>query len=419
MQVFLILTVAAIFSIVFVANAQQTMTCEALVTTALNQLGTNCATLQRGFTCFGYPGIVHTSFDPVQQADFYTEPGDIADLNITETVQSGSLVLVDEVYGINVMDVEANIPADASDKGIVFLQVGGVEVENGVEPVEAFLPLEAGVDATTTSATDLLTWPAPSVPGYASETVLSIPSGASVTVDAVTPELDFVRTVYQNRAGWVSLTSLESSSDLTSLPQLNREDDTPMQDFYFRTGIGGVSCSAAPSLLYVQGPNNVPTDLTVFDKHIRIQSTAILRSSPLGDQLGDYIEVIVLSGVVILNPDTPNEIIVPPGFLSRIQLCDEFTSLGIEGDPDEKCTVGDWSQPRPLTQDELNELGIVEDFPDNIVNYPVDIPTIVHPSCTFGCYPTLVFPDQDALDAARALCQSGELPAEICQYLGM
>jgi hypothetical protein len=419
MRVVLVLVVAAILSIVWVADAQQALTCETLVTTALNQLGTNCATLQRGFSCFGYPGIAHTSFDPVQQPDFYAEPGDVADLNITETIQSGPLVLVEEVYGINVMDVEANIPADASDKGVVFLQVGGVEVENGVEPVDAFLPLEAGVDATTTSATDLLTWPAPSVPGYASETLLTVPSGAAVTVDAVTPELEFARTVYQNRAGWVALADLESASDLSSLPALNREDDTPMQDFYFRTGIGGVNCSAAPSLLYLQGPNNVSTDLTVFDKHIRVQSTAILRSSPLGDQLGDYIEVIVLSGVVILNPDTANEIIVPPGFLSRIQLCDEFASLGIEGDPDEKCTVGEWSQPRPLTQDELNELGIVEKFPDNIVNYPVDIPTIVHPSCTNGCYPSLVFPNQTALDAARPLCQAGDLSPDTCQYLGL
>jgi hypothetical protein len=403
----------------FVVDAQQPMTCEALVTTALNQLGTNCATLQRGFSCFGYPGIVHTSFDPAQEPDFYTEPGDIADLNISETFQSGPIVLADEQYGINVMDVEANIPADASDKGVIFLQVGGVEVENGVEPVEAFLPLEAGVDASTTNATDLLTWPAPSIPGYASETVLTIPSGAAVTVDAITPELDFVRTVYQNRAGWVSFGDLESSSDLAALPQLNREDDTPMQDFYFRTGIGGANCLEAPSLLYVQGPNNVPTDLTVFDKHIRIQSTAILRSTPFGDQLGDYIEVIVLSGVVILNPDTPNEIIVPPGFLSRIQLCDEFADLGIEGDPDEKCTVGDWSQPRPLTQDELSALGIVEDFPDNIVNYPVDLPIIITASGYGGVIPVLIFPNQEALDQARALCLAGELPPEICQYLGL
>jgi len=85
--------------------------------------------------------------------------------------------------------------------------------------------------------------------------------------------------------------------DLSSLVTIGPDSMTPMQSFYFRTGINGTPCVQAPSLLYVQGPNNVPVDIQVFQKNVRIESTIIFRSLPPGDTLGTQLEIIVLSGL--------------------------------------------------------------------------------------------------------------------------
>ncbi len=204
---------------------------------------------------------------------------------------------------------------------------------------------------------------------------------------------------------------------MTSLPTIGPDDYTPMQKFYFRTGIGGSPCVDAPALLFVQSPNGNAADINLFDHAVRIQSTIVLRTLPPGDQLGNEVELIVLYGLARLNPDTPNEIIVPPGFKTTIPLCPQFVSLGIEGDADEKATCGDWSQPVPLTQAELDGLKTLENLPNNVIDYPIDIPVIVTASGNGGVVPVLIFKNQHALDEAKALCAAGKLPANVCQYL--
>ncbi len=414
----LIFSVLGVLSASFAASAQEIPTCPALVNTALNQLGTNCANLERNQSCYGYPDIQHTAFEPGVPVDFYSQPGDRSELTITEAIQTGPLNTPTSEWGVNVMNVEANIPNALPGKGVVYIQTGGVEVENGVEPGEA-VGLVDGISVSTVSQTDLLTWPAPSITGHASDTILNIPSGAALSVDAVSPSGDFVRVVYQNRVGWVSTSALASGADFSGLPTIGPDDMTPMEDFYFRVGVGGVPCVDAPSLLFVQTPTNVPADLRVFDTPFRINGSVIYRSLPPGDQLGNRIEIIVLAGIAIIDPDTDAQIIIPPGFRSSVSLCPEFVSLGIEGDADEKAVCGSWSQPTPLTQAELDELSVVTKFPSNIVNTPVSIPVIVQASGEGVAASTLTFPNQAALDQARAACLSGQLTGDICTYLGL
>lgn len=415
-----LLSLAVILSMAVVVDAQDTADlCPTIVSNALTTLGTNCANLGRNASCLGYPEVQHTSFVGTVPADFYTQPGDRVGLDEVETVQTGPFVLSQELWGLNVMNVDANIPYAFSDRGVVFIQFGGVEVENGVEPPEA-VQLVDGVNVATTGLTDLLTWPAPSEPGHESEVMTSVPAGTVVSIDAVSPASTFARAVFGNSVGWVSLSALDTSSaDLSGLPTIGADDMTPMQNFYFRTGVGGISCEEAPSLLFVQGPESAAVDIRAFEQPIRIESTIILRSLPPGDQLGAQLQLITLSGLAKLYPDTPNEIIVPPGFSSTIPLCSEFESLGIEGDTDEKATCGTWSTPVPLTANDLGACEAVEGLPDNTLYYNVGCPNIIEASGSGGVVPQLFFADQGALDAAIAACQAGELSAEICQYLGI
>jgi hypothetical protein len=409
-----------IFSVVIAADAQEQErpTCPSVVRDSLNALGTNCATLTQHTSCYGHEEVQHTSFDPVMPPDFYTVPGDRSDLYKTETIQTGPFSLAQEIWGLNIMNVNANLPFAFSPRGAIFVQFGGVEVENGVEPFEAVTLID-GFATTTTGSTELLSWPPPSIEGHASELVVDLPTGAPVSIDAINPAGNYVRAVFEDRVGWINLSAVDTTAtgfDLAALPEIGPDDMTPMQDFYFRTGIGGLRCDEAPSLLFIQGPNTAPVDIRVHDHHIRIESSVILRSLPPGDQLGNQIELFTISGLATIHPDTPGEILVPPGFFSTIPLCPEFESLGIEGDADEKATCGNWSLPAP------GELGICEalaGLPDNLLYYAIGCPTQLRASTVSPLVPELFFPDPAALDAARAACAAGDLPVEICEYLGI
>ena len=406
-------------SMVAVVQAQTGATCEAVVSQSLTDLATNCANLSRNETCLGHEEVTHTAFASTVPEDFYTQAGDRADLLDVESIQTAPFDLAEENLGLNVMNVAANLPHALSQKGVIFLQFGGVEVENGVEP-ESALQLVNGISLTTTAGTDLLTWPPPSVDGHSSETILAVPAGATVSIDAIDPTQRYGRAVYQSRVGWVSLAALNATGvDLNGLPAIGADSFTPMQNFYLRTGIGGTPCADAPSLLFVQSPSNVTVDLQVFDEPIRIGSAIVLRTVPPGDQLGNSLEIVTLSGLAVLYPDTDHEVIVPPGHKSIIPLCDPFLSLGIEGDEEEKAGCGNWSSPVPLTADELDELQLIENIPNNITSTTVIIPVLVPCSGSSGCESQLFFPDQTALNAAIAACQANELPDSICQYLGI
>jgi len=406
--VLILITVLFSMSVSITASAQDAAaTCPALVSNALTALGTNCANLDRSASCFGFPEIPHTAFTEAVPDDFYAEPGDRAPLAITETIQTGPLNLEQGVWGLNVMNVNANLPVGLAGKGVVFVQFGGVEVENAVEPDVAVQLPDAATEVTTAAETDLLESPA------APDVVAVLPAGAALSVDALDADGTFARAVFEQSVGWVSTDALDPQVDLSALPALGEGDLTPMQSFYLRTGLGGVSCAEAPSLLFVQAPGGVPTDILVYEQPIRIQSTIIIRQTPDGSAL----ELIVLSGIAILNAGTPDEIIVPPGYIVSIALGPDLLDLGIEGDVDDQGAIGTWSAPRPLTAEELEELAAIEDIPGNLLNYVVRIPQIVGGSSVGGVIPVLMFPISSALDQARALCDAGILPDDVCEYL--
>ena len=413
----LVFSIAVLFSTAFIAEAQdQPKTCPMVVAESLSALGTNCANVERNTTCYGHDQVTHTAFDGDVA---YTQPGQRADLSMTKTIQTGPFDLASEHWGLNVMSVDANLPYDLQPKHLVYIQMGGVEVENGVPAESAVQLLKTGVATTVSSQTSLLTWPSPSILGRASDIITTIPAGSSVSLDAINPAGDFVRAVYQNLTGWVNKNAIDASADLSTLVTIGPDSMTPMQSFYFRTGIGGTPCAEAPSLLYVQGPTNTPVDIQVFQQPVRIESTIILRSLPPGDQLGSALELTVLSGLGIVYPDTPGQILIPPGFKTTIPLCLQFQSLGTEGDADEKATCGKWSDPVPLSDNELNGCAPFAGIPDNINNYPIHCPTRTCPSGTGGAKCYLVFPDPHDLDEARRACDNQLLSADVCQYLGL
>src|SRR4051794_29494675 len=199
----LLVSIAVVFSITSPAAAQTPLpkTCPMVVAESLSALGTNCANIARNTSCFGHETVAHTAFS---QDTPYSQSAQRADLSITKTIQTGPFDLANELWGLNVMSVNANLPYDLQPQRLVYIQMGGVEIENAV-PIEAAVQLPAqGIPVTTSSQTDLLSWPPPSIPGHASEVITAVPAGASISLDAVNPAGNFVRAVYQNQVGWLN-----------------------------------------------------------------------------------------------------------------------------------------------------------------------------------------------------------------------
>jgi hypothetical protein len=101
-----------------------------------------------------------------------------------------------------------------------------------------------------------------------------------------------------------------------------------MQAIHLRTGTADSGCSAAPpSMLVVQGPQNIPATINVNGADIRIGSTIAVRILP-----GNIMQLFVISGGAHVGG-----ISVPAGFTLTVQLNEDGTEL-----------AGLWTGLRPI-----------------------------------------------------------------------
>ncbi|HVU13309.1 MAG TPA: hypothetical protein VHD90_18655 [Phototrophicaceae bacterium] len=395
--------------------------CPTIVSQSLAAMGTSCASTDPNTTCYAHPEVAVTPANPSAQLA-YNEPGDRLPLSQVQAVETGPLDVNSGNWGVNLMNVSANIPTALSQKGVVFVQFGGVEVKSAVDPSKAISGLATGIVVTTTSPADLLTWPAPSISGHASNLVTSLPAGASLSVDAISPAGltgPSVRAVYTDPTmgvvtGWVLKSAVSTSVDLSGLPVIGPDDLNYFQSFTYDVPDvqNAPDCPQSTPLLMVQGPKNASADLVVFNQPIRIESTIVLRVIP-GDGTNEpQFEWIDLTGMLVLFPDSPQQILIPPGFKTTVPLSEIQKLLA-----GEQVTL-DFTTPVPATQDELDALQGLQDLPSNETNYTFIPPIVIQASGSGDTTPQLVSPDPSALDAAQKACAAGLLPADTCQYLG-
>jgi hypothetical protein len=434
----LLLSLVMIGSGVSSALAQDQATCLALTVAAANQTATQCASTGLDAACYGFADVTGSFreetapgvFEKLTAQDFFVQPGNQADLLITEAIQTGPLQVSPDprLWGMAVMNIQAGLPnevvAAAGGKGVILVQLGGIELENDVEPQDA-LELPDGIAVTTLAAADMRMSPVVRDTPTSSNVIDRLPAEASANADAITPDGEWVRVVYQGQLGWINSATLQPTVDLSSLAQLGPENFMPMQSFFFRTGmqhnVPDQGCLLEPSILLVQGPPNIPVNLRIHRADIRLESTMLLRTVPPGDTLGDFVEIIPLFGMVTLFPDTDSEVRVPPGFVARLRL-GEFVSLGIENDADEKVMRGLGGAIRALNRQEIERLEYLERLfaiLENLLHYLPEIPNIAEPSGIGAALERISFDNPAALNLARIACRTGVLSPEVCDVLGL
>lgn len=324
--------------------------CPALVQKALQEVGNNCTGIDRNSACYGFNRI-DASFVEEQPEDYFSTPADRAQLLTLDTLQTAPLDSANNLWGIAVLNVQANVPQSLPGQAVVFMLLGDVQIDNAVDPANAFTPVEP-VNVITTTNVNVR-----SGPGTIYNVVSSLPSGTVVPADGLNANGEWVRVLMDNVPMWISrdLVRAEVDGSLDTLPQITSETRTPMQAFYFRTGFTGVECTESPpSVLVIQGPENLSVNLTANGADIQIGSTVALFTNDQGEMV-----LIVIDGKAVVDG-----IEIPPGFAITIK-------LGEDGNVE-----GSWYGFRAITFEELASLLPLENIPVSLLHYPIVLPTM-------------------------------------------
>lgn len=401
----LIMTFSIVARDTAIQQAATDATCPGLVQEALRELETNCSSLDRNVACYGYNRIGATFTQPVAD-DYFSRPADRADLITLQSIATSPMDLVNNQWGVALLNVQANLPGTLPGQSVTFILLGDAMVVNAVPEDEAQLPVEP-IPVETTVDTVLRSF------GTSSSNVLNaVPARATLAADAVSQDGNWVRVVYEEVGGWVRTDTL-TSADLSTLPVVTANTRTPMQAFLFRTGVQQPACTEAPSSVVIQGPTNTQVNLNVNGADIIVGSTVQLTSvvgAPL-DIVGDLdlppdvqdklteesqsntsnepqecalMQLSVVSGEALLNG---GQFAVPEGNAAWSVYCAQpgedlsapFELEDTDGDTQPPAFsnmsfASDWGAFRTLTEEELAALKVLENLPPEILNYEIDVP---------------------------------------------
>jgi hypothetical protein len=399
--------------------AQQTATpttCTALVRTVLSQVGSNCAALERNEACYGYQNVFSTPSDGSPTLSF-NQPVQRIPLTDVAVITTGQLNLSDSLWGIAPTNIQANLPVAFPGKGVILVPLGDVSIENGVEPSDALILPDTALAVVMAHNGNLV-----DVPSATAQTVGSGSEGTAFQVDGISPDSQWLRVYfeydheYSTRAiAWINVGDI-NTVDLTGLPVIASDSKTPMQNFYLSNSAEASPCQdAPPSMVYIQGPQNIEADFTVNGADIRISSAITLRVMPGNPHT---MRLVVLSGIATLNPNSANPIILPEGFKTEICLSDE-RDLGIDHNKNDRevDTGCKWSTPSQITQADLDLARPLQNIPANIMNYQLTLPGLICPSGIGNPPCQIVINNPVLLGIIRNLCQKGILPPSICRLI--
>jgi LysM repeat protein len=338
------LGVIGIFSVVMAQPADDAA-CPALVELALSQIGNSCGDLSRNSACYGFNQVEATFVDVVDPVPF-DRPADRAELKILQSLQTSPADLGLNQWGIAVLNIQADIPDTLPGQAVTFLLMGDTELENAVE-----LPADQPpVTVITQQAAELRAGQGPE-----SGVLTTIPAGTVVNAIALSEDGDLIRVIADVGTGWLPRNALNDIPALDDLPILARTGQTPMQSFFFRTRAGGTDCLQTPSLLAVRSPENLKVELTANGATFRLGSLVVMNMSPEGDTMN----MMVLDGEMVMNPDTPDEMSVPEGMMTS-HCMGEPQDLGMDGTANDQMLGEDcdWEEPRDMTLSEIDEIQV-------------------------------------------------------------
>lgn len=254
-----------IFLLGIVPMVAQSTGCPALVEQALNAVGDNCSDLGRNSACYGY-NQVNATFSGETIESAFNIPSDRASLTELATLRTAPLDTVTGIWGVAVMNIQANLPNTLPGQGVIMMVVGDAEVRNDVMATDANLVSDPISTVTLTEANLHIS------PSTSSDILQTLPASEIVLVDGFNATRAWLRVVNDGTIAWIDQTQVARLGAMDTLPILGASNPTPMQAFYLSTGIGESECSEADPMIAVQSPENLTVDLTVNGVDIRVGS---------------------------------------------------------------------------------------------------------------------------------------------------
>ncbi|MEM6526970.1 MAG: SH3 domain-containing protein [Chloroflexota bacterium] len=344
-------------------------TCSAQVQEAMARLDQNCAEMGRNTVCYGNTQIQATFAETPLELQFAV-PSDRIALNFLAGLRAGPLDENEETWGLAVMNTQANLPGTLPGQGVVMLVMGDTEVTNEVPANDAFLPappldLRVNVDGARLRSGAGLNF---TVAGVAQV-------GETVQADAKNEAGDWVRVVYnEDVAGWMFADLLDVTAEqLDGLPVIDPTIRTPMQAFYFTTGLGNPRCNEAPDAVLIQSPQRTRVTMTINAAEITLGSTIYMETDPAS---GDMI-LYVLDGVAEVN-----NLIVPEGYravvstVGNVQTVTDLAAAGITTVTAQELpeVSGQWRSCTVIDAADRQRLSELPNIPASLLNYPVTLP---------------------------------------------
>lgn len=355
------------------AAAQPTANvCSVAVETALNQLDRSCESLSRNTVCYGNSLVQATFMGDATNLQFAI-PSDRVALFMMAGLRASALAgedTPDPTWGIAVVNAQANLPGTLPGQGVVMLVMGDTEITNNVPAGEAFInspPIEGVVN---TSGARIR-----SGAGVSFNVTGVAQFGDDLSIDARNETGDWLRVVNDDTAGWMFYNLIDlPAADAQNLPVVDDTVRTPMQSFYFSTGLGNADCQQAPDAVLLQSPQGVQVNMEINDAEISLGSTALLETDASQSQMTLY----VLDGVANVN-----NLVVPEGYKAVVplnpnpQLVNDLLAEGIRvvGAQQLPQAAGQWGSCTPLDRFDRERLAELPNIPASVLNYPISLPS--------------------------------------------
>jgi len=279
-----------VFSVTPLVHAQaqcETQTFQSI----LSQVGDACADLGRNSVCYGNNAVSVAFWDDDAQTQF-AAPGDLIPTDIVQRIETSRYVPDEELWGVALLRVQANIPNTLPGQAVTFLLMGDTEFANQVNPENATTPPDP-VQANTLSPSNLRSAPTTNalIRG-------SVGTGTEMALIGRSSDEEWYE--IETETGlptWIFAELVEPHSAIDALPVTGGPGVPPrygpMQAFYFTAGIGNPQCREAPEAMVVQSPDDYTVRLSINDLDITLGSTVVVFGAETTDGRSALVLVLV------------------------------------------------------------------------------------------------------------------------------
>jgi hypothetical protein len=326
------------------ASAQADI-CPDIVKKALASVQQSCGQLGRNQVCYG-SNRIEATFDSPTEITF-NQPSDRAPLDVTRSLRTFALDEKLGLWGVALMNVQADLPNALPGQGVKFILYGDVQITNkGAAQPTADCP------AVLKSAYKMR-----GGPGQNSNIVTMLENGKQLQAKARNADGSWIYT----GDGWVDSGNVTLSCNaMTDLKEYDPNSSAvygPMQAFTVTTGIGQPKCQQAQSSLVVQSPKGFRVTLNANGLDVNVGSTVAFTANPKAKM-----KIRTLQGEAVTNFKGKVQVI-PAGFESNADL----------GGDDELTVTNDPDRAELAPEDDLSPLeAIVNDTGDEVEDIPAE-----------------------------------------------